>query len=166
MDVPVQYPSSIERRRQILLLQFYILEFPHKLKHFADMNFEHKSDVELKLLKDEFDFIIGAKSNVKVAQGTFGQAVSLFENLCVNYTPLNVKGLSAVIDDKDLQDDVKHLALKYMTIMKTEPEHRIAYKMLTCMLLLHQTNSASIRANSMNIDASKIAELNKKYSDL
>jgi len=41
-------------------------------------------------------------------------------------------------------DDVKHLALKYMSLVKTEPEHRIVYKILFNMLLLHQINSASI----------------------
>ena len=39
-------------------------------------------------------------------------------------------------------DDVKALALSKMNLLYVEPEYRIAYKILTSMLVLHNYNSA------------------------
>ena len=62
---------TIDRRRMILILQFYVLEFPEKLKAYKGTNFEKYKDEELQNLKNEFDFIIGAKCNVKSTQYAF-----------------------------------------------------------------------------------------------
>ena len=96
--------ETIDRRRLILILQFYVLEFPEKLKPYKGTNFEKFKDDELQNLKNEFDFIIGAKCNVKSTQYAFIQGVQLLETLCVTCTPLKINGLSsAVIDDDFLQ---------------------------------------------------------------
>jgi len=54
--------ETIDRRRLILILQFYVLEFPEKLKPYKGTNFEKFKDDELQNLKNEFDFIIGANN--------------------------------------------------------------------------------------------------------
>jgi hypothetical protein len=155
----------------ILILQFYVLEFPEKLKAYKGTNFEKYKDDELQNLKNEFDFIIGAKCNVKSTQYAFIQGVQLLETLCVTCTPLKIKGLSNVVVDNDFQDDVKHMALKYMTLVKTEPEARIAYKILSSMLLLHQVNTVkqdgSVKEEVPKpLDETKVNGINSKYSDL
>jgi len=60
--------DSIERRRLILMLEFYVLEFPDKLSAFKKTDFNNLDEKQLKELKSEFDFIIGAKCNVKSTQ--------------------------------------------------------------------------------------------------
>jgi hypothetical protein len=142
--------ESIDRRRLILILQFYVVEFPEKLKSFKNTKFEKLSEDELINLKNEFDFIIGAKCNVRSTQYAITQGIKLLETVCVNFTPLNVNGLANAVEDDDFRDDCKHLALKYMTLIKTEPEHRIAYKILTSALLLHQINS--LKKNNIQQD--------------
>ena len=54
---------TIERRRKILILQFYLNEFAHKLTVYKDMNLEGLSGEELVKIKNEFDFIIGTTLN-------------------------------------------------------------------------------------------------------
>jgi len=157
--------ASIDRRRIILILQFYINEFPEKLNSYKGTNFEKLSNEKLNSLKNEFDFIIGAKCNIKSTQYAFIQGVSMLELVCKNFTPLKVDGLTNIVNDSEFQDDVKHLALKYMTIIKTEPEHRVAYKILSNMMLLHQFNSSNIgNINQNNLE--EINKINNKYSEL
>jgi hypothetical protein len=89
----------------------------------------------------------------------------MLELVCKNFTPLKVDGLTNIVNDSEFQDDVKHLALKYMTIIKTEPEHRVAYKILSNMMLLHQFNSSNIgNINQNNLE--EINKINNKYSEL
>lgn len=155
---------SIDRRRTILILQMYINEFPDKLKTFKNTNFEKKKDEELKKLKNEFDFIIGCKNNIKSAEYCCIRGVNLLEVICCNYTPIQCQGLSTAVNDEDFRDDVKHLCLKYMSLIKTEPEHRIAYKIASNMLLLHQVNSIKNQSNNFNIN--EIHKINNKYEAL
>lgn len=163
--------DPIDRRRQILLLNFYINEFPEKLRPFCRTNFESLSDEKLIELKNEFDFIIGCRSNVKMMQQGFVQGVRVLEYICVNYTPMNVNGLSNMVNDSELQDDLKHLALKHMSLYKSEPEHRILYKLITSMLLLHQVNSSNIalgiaQQNKQTIQSDNIEQINTNFKDI
>ena len=155
--------DKIDRRRQILILQLYINEFPEKLKAFKSTNFEKMSDDELKATKSEFDFIISSKTNIGTTQYAFIQGIHLLENVCVTLTPLKIQGLANMVDDQDYRDDVKALCLKHMGFIKTEPEQRIAFKLLSSALLLHQINS-----NNPNIinKSAKLSEINNKYTDL
>ncbi len=51
-----------------------------------------------------------------------------------------------------------------MTLVKTEPEHRIAYKILTNALFLHQMNSTQRDPIKFSFD--EINKINSKYNDL
>jgi len=155
--------DSIERRRLILMLEFYVIEFPDKLSSFKKTDFSKLDDKKLKELKSEFDFIIGAKCNVKSTQYMVLQGVYLIETLSKSFIGLKVDGLTNSVNDKEFMDDVKHLALKYMSLVKTEPEHRIAYKILSNMLLLHQVNSANIGNVDLKDKTDELSKLNKKY---
>jgi hypothetical protein len=158
--------DSIERRRLILMLEFYVLEFPDKLSAFKKTDFNNLDEKQLKELKSEFDFIIGAKCNVKSTQYLVLQGVYLIETVSKSFIGLNVNGLTNSVNDNEFMDDVKHLALKYMSLVKTEPEHRIAYKILSNMLLLHQINSASIGNVDLKTKTDELSKLNKKYDGI
>ena len=79
------------------------------------------SSDQLENIKNEMDFCIGAKTTVKATQYTFLQGISIFEMICINFTPIKIQGLSKLCESDDFQDDVKHFALKHMRLIKTEP---------------------------------------------
>ena len=114
--------KTIDRRRMILILQFYLLEFGNdKLHTFVGIDLDSKSDEELTNLKNEFDFIIGARTNIAGTQQMFIQGISLLETICTNYTPLKIQGLATICDDVEFRDDVKHLCLKWISVIKQNP---------------------------------------------
>lgn len=131
---------SRDHRRKVLTIQFYLNEFPDKLKQYGKMDLENLSDDELDELRKEMDFVISTRSNVNMGVAAFVQGVSTLEYICCNHTPLKVKGLSQICNDKELIDDVKSLILSNMTLSHIEPEYRIGYKIVTSMLYLHNVN--------------------------
>lgn len=141
----------INKRRQILMIQFYINEFPDKLQQFKKMKFEKKTIEELNDLKKEIDFIISNKSNVRSGIQIITTGIQTLEFILLNFTPVNAKGLSNICNDKETLDDIKHLALKHCHLISSEPESRLMYKIVTTTLLLHNINS-NIDINNPNID--------------
>ena len=123
--------DPIERRRRILILQFYLNEFPDTLVVYKDLNFENMSDQGLLDIRQEFDFIIGCKNSVGITITAFKKSIETLEHVCVNFTPLKVQGLSTLTQDKDLIDDVKHWSLQNMQLIQIKPEYRILYRVLS-----------------------------------
>ena len=173
---------SIERRNLILLLEQYLEHFSHKLKKFNKLNFENLNISELEKLKDEMDFVLGCRSSVNTGVQAFAQGVIAIEYFACNYTPLKLEGLSQITSDPDLIDDIKLLMLQNTTIIKTKPEHRIMYKLLTTSLLLHSANSTretlAQAQETQNLETqtkekklsgqkiTKLEKLEKRYCDL
>ncbi len=168
-EIP-QIPSEdevIAKRRLILLLQFYLLEFPDKLKTFKKINLEKKDLAELKDLQKEMDFCISNQSNVKQGSEMILSGIQGLEYICVNFTPLQCSGLSENIkNDAETIDTIKHLCLKHMgaSMMNTEPEHRLMYKILTTALSLHTINSFS--ANMVQHNDDIIQKVNDQFTDI
>ncbi len=161
--------SQIDKRRLILILQMYINEFgDNKLKAFKKVNLEKMKLDALQKLKEEFDFIVSSKCNIKSAEYCFLQGVNILETVCVNFTPIQCQGLTETTNDPEFRDDIKHLCLKYMTLFKTEPEHRLVYKVLSNMLVLHQVNSIKNNHNEIinPIINEEINKINNKYDTL
>ena len=137
---------TIERRRKILILQFYLNEFAHKLTVYKDIDFEGLSGEELDKIKNEFDFIIGTKNTVNISVKAFQQSIYTLEHICCLYTPLKIKGLSNINNDPELIEDIKHLCLQNMALIKTKPEHRILFKVISTMTALHSYNTLNDNA--------------------
>ena len=57
---------GVDHRRKILVIQFYLNEFPDKLKAYKSFNLETLSDEELDSLRKEMDFVISQKSSVSM----------------------------------------------------------------------------------------------------
>lgn len=165
-----QQPSEddvINKRRLILLLNFYLLEFPDKLKAFKKINLEKKDVDELKDLQKEMDFCISNQSNVKQGSEMVLSGIHALEYMCVNFTPLQCSGLHEEIrKDPESIDTIKHLCLKHMgsSMLNTEPEHRLMYKVLTTALSLHTVNSIS--QNMYQHNENVLNKINLDYSDL
>lgn len=157
----------INKRRLILLLNFYLLEFPEKLKTFKKINLEKKTLDELKDLQKEFDFCIGNQSNVKGGTALVLSGIQALEYVSVNYTPLQCNGLAqAISNDPESIDTIKHICLKHLgsSMLNTEPEHRLVYKLLTTALSLHTINSFSQTMATHNDEI--IEKVNIDFQDL
>jgi hypothetical protein len=160
---------TIDRRRKILILQFYINEFPRKLAMYVEHDLEQMTNEELGKLRNEFDFIIGCKNTVNITTKAFQHSICALEGLCVNYTPLKVNGLSLMCNDEELMDDVKHWALQNMSMIRTKPEHRILFKVVSTMSALHTLNSSNQNQeqyNNYNNNNNNYDDLENEYNDL
>lgn len=133
---------GIDRRRKILILQFYLNEFPQKLAVYRDFDFETLSDSDLERIREEFDFIIGTKNTVNISVRAFQHSIIMLEDFCTSFTPLKVHGLKNINQDPELMEDVKLLSLQNMALIKTKPEHRILFKVISTMGVLHNFNSS------------------------
>ena len=172
---------SIERRNLILLLEQYLEHFSHKLKKFTKINFESLNISELEKLKDEMDFTLGCRSSVNTGVQAFATGLQAVEYVACSYTPLKLEGLSQLLTDPDVIDDVKLIMLQNTTIIKTKPEHRLLYKIISTALLLHNINSykeelaketqnlTQNNSGEKKLSGAKITKLEKlqaKYADL
>ena len=153
---------GVDHRRKILVIQFYLNEFPDKLKAYKSFNLETLSDEELDSLRKEMDFVISQKSSVSMGVQAFVQGINTIEHLCCNFTPLKVQGLTNICNDKDLIDDVKSLMLSNMTLAHIEPEYRIAYKLTSSMFYLHNMNSNAEEKKKDPIPEKKDNEISLK----
>ena len=131
-----------ERRKKILILQFYLNEFPIKLKNYLKINLEELSDKELLLLREEMSFVIGAKSNVNMGIGVIHQGLTIFETIGTSYGGLKINGLTnTLMNDRAFIDDIKSLCLDNLDLVNVSPEKRIAFKVLSTGYILHNVNS-------------------------
>lgn len=130
----------IAKRKIILLLQFYMIEFPVELKSFKKINMDKKNNDELLEIKREMDFTLGNNSGIKSALTIFRTMITTIEMLALNFTPLNCRGLSNICNDPDVIKDVKLIALKNSNLIQTEPEFRLIYKVVTSAIALHGLN--------------------------
>ena len=157
----------IDKQRLILILRFYVLEFNDKLAEFKKTKFEKKSLEELVELRKEFDAIISSKTSLKQTQNLIMSSIKMMETIACMFTPIQCQGLSnLMLNDPDVLDDIKHIALKRMSMINVEPEYRLMYKIFSNVMLLHNANSAGIRNDKPSLKNSKINELNEKYTDL
>ena len=76
--------------------------------------------------------------------------------------------LLQMLNHKELLDDVKHFSLKNMTLIKTKPEHKILYKIVSTMGCLHNINSRKVQETSDNNQVQQQSSNNSNYdfSDL
>lgn len=131
-----------DRRRQILLLQMYLNEFPAKLSAYKKTDLESLTMKELEQLLQEFQYILGAKQNVSAAVNAMKVGVVMLEKATTMFSPLQADGLSQVINtDQEAVDDMKCLALKYTSMMNVEPEVRLGMRVVQTALTLHAINT-------------------------
>lgn len=129
------------RAKKILKLQFYLEEFPDKLAAYRSIPIYELNIEQLDGLQKEFTTVISCQSNVNFAVQTFSQAIIFSETLLCNLTPIKAKGLSSILKDKALIDDVKAWTLENIDIVDTKPEYRIVTKVISSLLILHQFNT-------------------------
>lgn len=162
-DIKESQDAQIDKRRIILILQFYLLEFPDKLEAYKNIKFDKKSIEELSEIRAQMDGIISSKSNLKQTQMLVTSGIRMVEFATTYATPIKCEGLSsAMINDPDVIDDIKHIALKRMSCVSTEPEMRLAYKLVSNMMLMHNVNSVHVKPLSQE----GLKNINNEYNDL
>ncbi len=156
----------IEKRRMILLIQFYLIEFPVKLKTFKKINLEKKSYDELVDIKKELDFTVGQGSNVAAGVQMLSGSIQALEIILVNFTPINATNLSRICDDQETIDTMKHIILKHSTLINSEPEMRLLYKIVMTTLMLHNMNGSISTSQEQLKSNESIIIINKDYVDI
>ena len=167
----------IDKRRLILILQFYVLEFPEELSAYKTIKYDKKMGEELEEIRTQMDAIISSKSSLKQTQVLCTTGIRAIEFVATNFTPIKCHGLSdLMINDREVLDDIKHIALKRMSYINTEPEFRLAYRLFSNVMLLHNLNASKElenpsgpailnKINSKNID-NELDKINDKFTDL
>ena len=108
-DVIKKETSAIDRQRLLLILQFYILEFPSQLKGFKGINYEKKTIEELQDIRSQMDSTISSKNSIKQTQLMITSSIRTIEFVATNLTPIKCNGLSdGMINDPEVMDTIKH----------------------------------------------------------
>lgn len=151
------------KRKIILLLQYYLSEpdFKETLKPYKRINMEKKTYAELIEIKKEMDFALGNDSGIETALTIFRGGIEALEFLTVNFSPINCRGLSSrICDDPATIKDIKLIALKNCNLVQTEPEYRLAYRIIKTVMQLHYINPA------IDYNNEAVKSVNAKYNDL
>lgn len=134
--------DPIQKRKIILMIQRYILEFDQHLpKDLHITDFRSFTTDQLLSLLDEIKFTVCVRNSGKMNLRAIRQGLVALESALIAFTPLKVQGLSNIADDPDFQDTCKELMLDNMDLFYTDPKYRIAYSILTAMMNLHIMNS-------------------------
>ena len=72
-----------------------------------------------------------------------------------------------MLNNPETLDDIKHIALKRMSMASVDPELRLAYNVLQNMLMLHNINSHQNQGRPVEQDKiSQIKKVNNDFNDL
>lgn len=161
-EIPTE-EEVLNKRRMILLIQVYLLEFADDLKSFKKINLEKKNYQELSDLHKEIVLSLSTGSNVQGGVQLMTAGIKTFEMILLNFTPVNCAGLSNICTDKNVIKDMKLIILKNTSFIQTEPEQRLLYKIVTSTLFLHNFNSANgIQQNNPEV----IEKINSQFVDI
>lgn len=153
--------QAMDKQRLIAILQIYLIDFNDRLGQFKKTNLQKMSFEELQDLRKVFDGIISSKSSLKQSQAMVLSGIRMLEECATKFTPIRCQGLYVALSkDPDTLDDIKHISLKRMGLVATEPEMRLLWTITQTIMGLHAINSDN------HINNEKISEVNQKYNDL
>jgi hypothetical protein len=160
--------DAVDKRRLVLILELYLVEFPKQLEPFKGTKFNSKSIEELMDIMNQMDGIISSKSCMKQTQKAIVSGIRTIEFVATYATPIKCQGLSEVmLNNPETLDDIKHIALKRMSMASVDPEIRLAYNVLQNMLMLHNINSNQNQVRPVEQDKiSQIKKVNNDFNDL
>jgi len=134
--------------RKKLITRIYLNEFPQKLKTYQKLKskIEGMTAEELDTLRKEFEIAIGMKTSINGMTNMMMGGVAMLEQALCLFSPMNPTGLTQICDkDKEFQDDLKLVSLKYAESFNTRPEVRVGMTLTKNILLLDRVNKARIK---------------------
>lgn len=135
--------NSIDKRRTILVIQRYALEFEQYLGSLnkSASELELLNEDQLKSLLEEIKFTVSVRNSGKMSERAILMSISQLENFCCAYTPLNVKGLSNICKDEDFVMTVKEFCLENINLFYVPASYRLCYALLMSATNLHMYNT-------------------------
>jgi hypothetical protein len=129
--------------RKRLILKMYLNEFPEKLKSYQKL--KNKIDAmdlaKIDITRQEFEIAIGMKNSIGSMTMAMMQSVGMLEVVISKFTPMDATGLAAICNqDKEFQDDLKLVALKYAEKINMRPEVRVGMTLTKNIILLDRVN--------------------------
>lgn len=164
VDDKTKQDEAKDKTWLILFLRGFIYapEFKGKLNQFKKTKFEKMSLQQLQDMKKEFEAIISAEGSVRDMKNSILSTIQMLETVATIFTPIKCKGLYKSIEsDEDAIADIKHICLKHMPKSATEPEYRLAKRLIFTLVQLHNENSLGLQPVN-----DKLLEVNQKYNDL
>jgi hypothetical protein len=163
--------NTIERRRLILIIQRYILEFEKYLGDLATINYSMMSEEELGELLKEIKFTVSVRNSGKMSEKMVLASIMQLEQFCCTYTPLKVQGLAQMtINDNDFRDTVKEFTLENLDLFYVSPSYRMIYTLLLTGMNLHVYNSQLEKTKLANLKTvemtDKLKELDNEFNNI
>lgn len=159
--------ETIKKRHLIIKIQFALINFPDDLKAFKKIPFEKKSHDELKSILQEVHFTLNNSISVDSGVELLKKSILTLEYITCAFTPVNCSGLSnALCNDPAVIKDMKHICVKNMGMVTTEPEARLLFRVLTSMLTLHSLNGNNFNNDQLVEQSNQIDTINNKFKDL
>lgn len=177
-SLPPPSKESVKRTKELrLILQMYANRFEDHLTILSQdlANTEGMDEEELKELRDQCDFVLGANSAVKNDISSFNALIYTIEQIAIS-VDINIYGTTKVLlNDADFQRDIERLSLKYLTASRTKPEVAVGMRFLTTAMSMYRVNTEIVpsfgRGNSpqptdQQLPPSNFTEVNDRFSDL
>lgn len=163
--------NTIERRRLILIIQRYILEFEKYLGDLATINYSMMSEEELGELLKEIKFTVSVRNSGKMSEKMVLASIMQLEQFCCTYTPLKVQGLAQMtINDNDFRDTVKEFTLENLDLFYVSPSYRMIYTLLLTGMNLHVYNTQLEKTKLANLKTvemtDKLKELDNEFNNI
>ncbi len=136
--------------RKKLITKIYLNEFPKKLKSYKKMKNKIDSMTidELTMLQKEFEIAIGMKTSINGMTNMMMGGIAMLEQAINLFSPMDSDGLTQICNqDKEFQDDLKLISLKYAESFNTRPEVRVGMTLAKNIMLLDRVNKS--RKNQM-----------------
>ena len=162
---PVKPTFSPDKLRLIHAIKQYEQRWAFLSQH--DPNELNGMDKEaLDVILKEHQYNVSTHNSGKMGRETFIIGAHMVEYIGTRFTPLKLQGLTAVLaSNQTVMDTVDELQMKYGSLVNVEPEYRLGYLVLTCVVAVHTKNSQAA-VFEQHFNAPVPNEISEKFKDL
>src|SRR5271154_612351 len=174
LNIPTVVEDPIEKRKVILKVRRWLLEFEKHLGDFTNRDLEALSIEQLDILLREIKFTVSCRNVNTMSIRAFKTMIVNIEYFCCTHTQIRCAGLSKLNEDEDLLDCVKEFSLENMELFYTKPQYRILYAVVSSIMTLHIVNSTrekeqlALQAQQAKkeVDLEKVKEIDDEFDKI
>ena len=174
LNIPTVVEDPIEKRKVILKVRRWLLEFEKHLGDFTNRDLEALSIEQLDILLREIKFTVSCRNVNTMSIRAFKTMIVNIEYFCCTHTQIRCAGLSKLNEDEDLLDCVKEFSLENMELFYTKPQYRILYAVVSSIMTLHIVNSTrekeqlALQAQQAKkeVDLEKVKEIDAEFDKI
>ena len=163
---PILSPEDVKEKRKLIIhIKNYLREFPSALSEFKNIDYIHKSILELNNYLDEIKLTVCHSNSGGLLVGVFHGACDILEATApiINYDLTGLKYIAS--KNPNILNSVKELSLEYQNLNYIPPEKRLALLMFQMCYALNTMNKTNKRIDS-KLDRSISNDIKDKYVEL